>query len=74
MSSGAGDGCRVRRVVICSGKVYYDLVKQRDDKKIDDIAIIRVEVDYLHSHSFQEGHAPHISFLLRSYRRSPTEP
>jgi len=34
---------KVRRVVICSGKVYYDLVKQRDDKKIDDIAIIRVE-------------------------------
>jgi 2-oxoglutarate dehydrogenase E1 component len=28
---------------MCSGKVYYDLVKHRETKKIDDVAIIRVE-------------------------------
>lgn len=34
---------QVKRVVMCSGKVYYDLVKHRETKKIDDVAIIRVE-------------------------------
>ena len=34
---------KVRRVVLCSGKVYYDLLKTRRERKIDDVAIIRVE-------------------------------
>ena len=33
----------VRRVVLCSGKVYYELLEKRREQKIDDIAIIRVE-------------------------------
>jgi 2-oxoglutarate dehydrogenase E1 component len=36
----------VKRVVLCSGKVYYDLVQQRTERKIDDVAIIRVEQIY----------------------------
>jgi 2-oxoglutarate dehydrogenase E1 component len=36
----------VRRVAICSGKVYYDLVAERRAKEIKDIAIIRLEQIY----------------------------
>ena len=36
----------VRRVVICSGKVYYDLLQERRAKEIKDIAIIRLEQMY----------------------------
>jgi 2-oxoglutarate dehydrogenase E1 component len=36
----------VKRVVFCSGKVYYDLVAHRKEHEIDDVAIIRVEQLY----------------------------
>ncbi len=36
----------IRRVVLCSGKVYYDLLQARIDQGIDDVAIIRVEQLY----------------------------
>ena len=36
-------GEAVRRVVICSGKVYYDLKKERDERGLKDVAIIRLE-------------------------------
>jgi len=32
-----------RRVLICSGKVYYDLLAARREREIDDIAIVRAE-------------------------------
>jgi len=41
---------KVRRVVACSGKVYYDLVKKRADKGIDDVAIVRIEQLYPFPH------------------------
>ncbi len=34
---------RVRRVVLCSGKVYYDLLAARRERKIEDVAILRIE-------------------------------
>jgi 2-oxoglutarate dehydrogenase E1 component len=37
---------QVRRVVICTGKVYYDLVATRRDKAIKDVAILRLEQLY----------------------------
>ena len=37
---------KVRRVLLCSGKIYYDLLKRRQDEKRDDIAIVRVEQLY----------------------------
>jgi 2-oxoglutarate dehydrogenase E1 component len=36
----------IRRVAICSGKVYYDLLAERRAKDIKDIAIIRLEQMY----------------------------
>ncbi len=40
------DPKKVRRVVMCSGKVYYDLRDARREREIDDIAIIRLETLY----------------------------
>src|ERR1700736_2014071 len=39
----AGPASKMERVILCSGKVYYDLINYRAEKKIDDAAIIRVE-------------------------------
>ena len=41
---------KVKRVVACSGKVYYDLVKKREEKVMDDVAILRVEQLYPFPH------------------------
>ncbi len=37
---------RVRRIVLCSGKVYFDLLDARRDQGIKDVAIVRVEQLY----------------------------
>ncbi len=37
---------KVERVVLCSGKVYYDLLAKRRAEKRDDIAIVRIEQLY----------------------------
>ena len=37
---------KVKRVVFCSGKVYFDLVAARRERGIDDIAIVRLEQLY----------------------------
>jgi len=40
----AEDPSKVKKVIFCSGKVYYELVKERNNKNLDDkIAICRVE-------------------------------
>ena len=37
---------KIRRVVLCSGKVYYDLYDDREKRGIDDIYLLRVEQLY----------------------------
>ncbi len=36
----------IRRVVLCSGKVYYDLLAERDKREADDIYLLRMEQFY----------------------------
>jgi 2-oxoglutarate dehydrogenase E1 component len=44
--AGIGDAAAVKRVLLCSGKVYYDLVAAREAKGTTDTAIVRVEQLY----------------------------
>jgi 2-oxoglutarate dehydrogenase E1 component len=37
---------KVRRLVLCTGKVYYDLLQDRRERGIDDVALVRVEQLY----------------------------
>ena len=37
---------KIRRVVICSGKVYFDLLAERDERGIDDVYLLRLEQIY----------------------------
>ena len=37
---------RARRLVLCSGKIFYDLLKKRETDRIDDVALVRVEQFY----------------------------
>jgi 2-oxoglutarate dehydrogenase E1 component len=41
---------KVKRIIVCSGKVYYDLAKKRDEKGADDTVILRVEQLYPFPH------------------------
>ena len=36
----------IRRVILCSGKVYYDLLDAREKKGVDDVYILRLEQFY----------------------------
>ncbi|MGQ0697556.1 MAG: 2-oxoglutarate dehydrogenase E1 component [Panacagrimonas sp.] len=40
------DTSTVKRLVFCSGKVYFDLVQTRAKEKIGDVAIVRIEQIY----------------------------
>jgi 2-oxoglutarate dehydrogenase E1 component len=39
-------GDRIRRVLFCSGKIYYDLLAAREQRQIQDVAIVRLEQLY----------------------------
>jgi 2-oxoglutarate dehydrogenase E1 component len=40
------DDKKMRRVVLCSGKVYYDLFEAREESGVDDVYLLRVEQFY----------------------------
>ncbi len=42
----AGNAKKVKRVVFCSGKVYYDLVEEAAKRELSDVAVLRVEQLY----------------------------
>jgi 2-oxoglutarate dehydrogenase E1 component len=57
---GGLDPAHARRLLLCSGKVYYALCEARDDSAFDDVAIARVE--QLHPFPFDA-----LSRVLRRY-------
>lgn len=50
-----------KKVLLCSGKVYYDLVKARREAGRNDIAILRLEQMYPLNESIQEALRPYAS-------------
>jgi 2-oxoglutarate dehydrogenase E1 component len=40
------DANRISRVVFCTGKIYYDMLAARDERKADHVALVRVEQLY----------------------------
>ena len=51
---------KASRVILCSGKIYYDLCEYRDSNKITDAAIVRIEQLYpVHSDRLGEVAAAH---------------
>ncbi|MFT4047143.1 MAG: 2-oxoglutarate dehydrogenase E1 component [Solimonas sp.] len=40
------DARKVTRIVFCSGKVYFDLVQERQKQKLENVAIVRIEQLY----------------------------
>jgi 2-oxoglutarate dehydrogenase E1 component len=54
----------IKRVVLCSGKVYYDLVEERRAQGITDVAILRLEQFY----PFPERT---LAFALKPYAKAP---
>ncbi|MFB9068668.1 2-oxoglutarate dehydrogenase E1 component [Pseudofulvimonas gallinarii] len=44
--STAGDAKKVKRVVVCAGKVYYDLLEEATRRGLTDVALVRVEQLY----------------------------
>ena len=44
------NAAKVKRVIACSGKVYYDLVKRRTEMESLDVAILRIEQVYPFPH------------------------
>jgi 2-oxoglutarate dehydrogenase E1 component len=44
--TGGLDDTAVRRVLLCSGKLYYELLAGRDERGINDVAIVRLEQIY----------------------------
>jgi 2-oxoglutarate dehydrogenase E1 component len=41
---------KVKRLILCSGKVYYDIVAERAKRAIDDVAVVRLEQLYPFPH------------------------
>jgi 2-oxoglutarate dehydrogenase E1 component len=44
------EASKVKRVIACSGKVYYDLVNARKTRGVTDVAIVRIEQMYPFPH------------------------
>jgi 2-oxoglutarate dehydrogenase E1 component len=44
------DAAKVKRIIACSGKVAYDLIKRREERKANDVVVLRVEQLYPFPH------------------------
>ncbi len=49
------DPKKVKRVVVCTGKVYYDLLAARRERELDEVALVRIEQLYPFAHKTFES-------------------
>ncbi|MEH0156909.1 2-oxoglutarate dehydrogenase E1 component [Limibacter armeniacum] len=56
---------KVKRVLLCTGKIYYDLLEYKENEKRDDVAIVRVE----QLHPFPQKQ---LDAILDSYKNMET--
>ncbi len=54
---------KVKKALFCTGKIYYDLLQEKQDKKREDVAIIRIEQLY----PFPKLH---VNKLLKRYKNA----
>lgn len=45
-TGGLVEDAEIRRVMLCSGKVYYDLLEERDKRELKDVYLLRMEQIY----------------------------
>lgn len=57
--SGAADPDDVKKILLCSGKVYYDLALAREARGIKDVAIVRLEQLYPLNDTLNQVLAPY---------------
>ena len=51
----AKNTAKIKRIVVCSGKIYYELLDAKEKNNIEDVAIIRIEQLYPFPHdAFEE--------------------
>jgi 2-oxoglutarate dehydrogenase E1 component len=55
----AVDASKVKKILLCSGKVYYDLAIAREERGVTDIAIVRLEQLYPYNHELNDALAPY---------------
>jgi 2-oxoglutarate dehydrogenase E1 component len=54
------DPGNVRRLLLCTGKIYYDLLERREESEVDDVGIMRIEQLYpLRASELQARLAPY---------------
>ncbi|MEP2736093.1 MAG: 2-oxoglutarate dehydrogenase E1 component [Erythrobacter sp.] len=46
METDTSADAKIKRLVLCSGKVAYDLIQKRDEAKLKDVSIVRIEQLY----------------------------
>ncbi|MBK9266630.1 MAG: 2-oxoglutarate dehydrogenase E1 component [Polyangiaceae bacterium] len=55
----AVDPAHVKKILLCSGKVYYDLAVAREQRGITDVAIVRLEQLFPYNHELTDALAPY---------------